>query len=65
MVSYKKEEIENHKININNYVILTNDKIYKSKRYFEPRIEGIYYVKIFINNMMEDCFGLFLIEEIF
>ena len=63
--SYKKEEIENHKININNYVIFTNDKIYKSKRYFEPRIEGIYYVKIFINNMMEDCFGLFLIVEIF
>jgi len=53
------KNIENHKININNYIILINDKIYESKRYFEPKTEGIYYIKIFMNHIIADCFGLF------
>ena len=55
----KKKNIGNHKLNIDNYVILINDKIYKSKRYFEPKTEGLYNIKIFINDIIVDCFGLF------
>ena len=35
-LKYYIKNVENHKLNINNYVILINEKIYKSKRYFEP-----------------------------
>ena len=38
---------------------MINDKICNSKNYLEPKTEGIYYIKIFINHIIEDCFGLF------
>ena len=53
------KNIEQHKLNINNFVILINDKIYESKQYFKPKTEGIYHIKILIKNNIKDCFGLF------
>ena len=51
--------IKNHKINLNNFDILINDKNYESKEYFLPKKEGKYYIKILIKNNINDCFGLF------
>ena len=50
---------KDHKLNLNNCVILINDKIYDSKAYFVPKTEGIYTIKIFINHLVEDCFSIF------
>ena len=57
-IKYLKES-NKHKININDFTILINDEIYESKEYFRPKKEGIYQIKIFINNIINDCFGLF------
>ena len=58
--SLKGKDIKIHKLDINNFVILINDKLYESKNYFIPQKEGLYIITIFINVLMEDCFGLFL-----
>ena len=56
---YEKENYDNHIINLNNFVILINDNIYESKNYFIAKASGIYYIKIFIKNIIQDYFGLF------
>ena len=38
---------------------MINDNIYESKNYFIPKESGIYHIKIFIKNIVQDCFGLF------
>ena len=43
-------EKEEYKININNFVIFINDKIYENKNYFVTKTVGIYHIKIFIKN---------------
>ena len=53
------EDKENHKININNFVIYNNNILYESKEYFMPKTDGEYHIKIFIKNNLNDCFGLF------
>ena len=55
----EKKKYDNHIINLNNFVILINDNIYESKNYFIPKESGIYHIKIFIKNIVQDCFGLF------
>jgi len=55
----KLKDIEHHKLNLNNFGILINDKIYKSKEYFIPESDGIYHIKIYIKNNIKDCLGLF------
>ena len=58
MIKYHEINMK-HKININDFTILINDEIYESKIYFKPKKEGKYQIKIFINNVVENCFGLF------
>ena len=48
-----------HKLNMNNYIIFIDDKIYESKNYFIPEKSGIYNIIIFINSAIKDSFGLF------
>ena len=50
---------ESHKLNIDNFVIFINDKLYESKEYFIPEKVGIYHIKIITKNNIQDCFGLF------
>ena len=46
-------------INLKNSVILINDNIYESKNYFIAKTAGIYHIKIFFKNIIQDCDGLF------
>ena len=55
----KNTDKENHKINIKNFIIYINDKRYEHKNYFIPSKVGIYHIKIFIKNNIQDLFGLF------
>ena len=52
----------NHKLIIEiieNSVIIINDIKYESKEYFVPKTVGIYHIKIFIKNNIQDCSFLF------
>jgi len=53
---YIKNEVK--KIDINDFNILINEKIFKSN-FFSTNKEGTYYIKIFIKNSIKDCSGLF------
>ena len=55
----KYGEYRQHKLNINNFVILINNKMYESKEYFIPQTNGKYHITIFLKNNILDCFGLF------
>ena len=53
-------EKEEYKININNFVIFINDKIYENKNYFVTKTVGIYHIKLFIKNNIHNCHKLFI-----
>ena len=56
----KKQNHREYKININDFKIIINDEeMYESKEYFKPKKDGIYQIKIFLNNIINNCFGLF------
>ena len=38
---------------------MINDNIYESKNYFRAKTAGIYHIKIFLKNIIKDCYGLF------
>ena len=48
-----------NKINISDFIILINNKIFESQEYFVPKADGIYHIKIFINHNIKNCNGFF------
>ena len=52
------EDFGDHRINLKNLVILINDNIYESKNYFIAKGSGIYHIKIFLKNIIQDYCGL-------
>ena len=55
----KLEDVKNHKLNLNDFIVLVDDKICKTKNYLIPQKKGIYHIQIYINKLINDCFGFF------
>ena len=60
-----EKDIEKNKLNINNFIIFINDKIYESKEYFVPETVGIYDIKIYANALLKIVLDFFIIAKIF